>query len=1258
MIDTRINNRYLITNELGRGGMGIVYRAHDTLLERDVAVKVLWTSALGSQGRARLLREAQAAARLNHPNIINIYDAGDTDGLSYIVMELLDGESLFDHRPQMLDEILRIIQQICQALDHAHRHGIIHRDLKPENVIVTSKGIAKLTDFGLSRSVTARISQEGGIVGTVYYLAPEQALRQEIDFRADLYALGVMIYELVTGRLPFTADDPLGVISQHLNAPVVPPSTYNTAIPPALEALILRLMSKEPDERPESAQAVLEALDRIYEEPAEYDSAILTGLSPLDRMVRGRLIGRKTEFNQIKTLWRQISRSQSGEEIRENVLYISGDPGIGKTPLIKEVRSLAQVSGAHMVVGECDARENAPYSPIIRLLREVQPLPDALPDLVIADLRDLAPDLDLRPVPERQPLSPLSEQQRLFESLFALFATMTERQPLMVVLEDAQWADASTLLFIRHLARRSRATALKLMIILTYRPGEIDDNSTFNNVLLDLSQERLSEIIPLQPFTRDQTRELLSTMFMQEISENFLNAIYRVTEGNLYFIEEVCRALIEEGMLVCGEGGWQFTFTGAENLVLPVSVRSALQARIARLPETAQDFLRMAAIIGREFDYEILRRACERQTEDELIEAIEMAQRAQLINEIPGSKRTRNGGGEIVSERFAFAHTLIQAFLREELSSLRRRRVHRRVAEAIEAVYPDDLETLAHHFAEAGDTEKARFYTIRAGDRARKLYANADALRFYNEALALTPADHPDRFRILSARSKVYHLLAERDLQRADIEGMLQLAERQDDETMLCDALISLADLYMVTENVHAYDPARRAVEIAQKLQDPIREGRALRCVGWSAYVRLDFHESLSSLETAVARFRQAGMLAQAAECLHMLSLVTGLQGLGELPVSQKYAEDAVNTSRLAGDPRQEAISLRRVAIVKYDAGQFEEGMAIVHQALSLHRDLGDRLEECNALNALGVSYSLLGKKEEALNYFRQAYQMALALGANGAIWMVTANLEWHHYRREGLFEEFLAFADQILNRPETRSDTFLLTNLLQLKAKTLADLGQFPAAVALLREALQLADQFAGAVVRSDVRLGIAWLQSEMGQFASAHEVLEEAREFSRQFERPVDVAAVHATEAEIARREWETGSLRHIHTAAAQIEMAINLLRNTHWNYELAFALTRAAWIALGLNQSERALQYVQEAEQLFGVYAIKPEYWDYLQACVLWATGADDEANQFLEKAYQRVMSVANAIQNPDLRKSWLEDVYYNHQIVNDWVNYHEL
>ncbi|NIO70776.1 MAG: protein kinase, partial [Anaerolineae bacterium] len=190
-----LHSRYRLDAELGRGGLGVVYRAYDTMLDRDVAVKVMSATTLSPESRARLLREAQAAAKLNHPNIVSVHDAGEAEGVPFIVMELVEGESLHESRPQALEDILSIARQVCAALEHAHAHGIIHRDLKPENVLIAPDGCAKLMDFGLARTVASRLTTEGTIVGTVFYLAPEQALGQEIDNRADLYALGVLLYE-------------------------------------------------------------------------------------------------------------------------------------------------------------------------------------------------------------------------------------------------------------------------------------------------------------------------------------------------------------------------------------------------------------------------------------------------------------------------------------------------------------------------------------------------------------------------------------------------------------------------------------------------------------------------------------------------------------------------------------------------------------------------------------------------------------------------------------------------------------------------------------------------------------------------------------------------------------------------------------------------------------------------------------------------------------------------------------------------------
>jgi non-specific serine/threonine protein kinase len=304
--------------------MGSVYQAHDLLLDRDVAVKILNAPGIGSEGRARLLREARAVARLNHPNIVSIYDAGESEGISFIVMELVDGSAFVPSQQWDLSEVLRIAQQVSGALEHAHAHGIVHRDLKPENILVDETGLVKLMDFGLARSAIAtRLSQEDGIAGTVFYLAPEQALGLEVDERSDLYSFGVMLYEWVTGRLPFDAEDPLAVISQHIHAPVEPPRIYRPEIPPELEGVILKLLAKDPGDRFPSASQLAQSLTGLAD-----DGERVSGKRPPNNLpvMVSSFIGREKEIREVKSL---LDASR--------LVTLTGAGGSGKTRLALQV---------------------------------------------------------------------------------------------------------------------------------------------------------------------------------------------------------------------------------------------------------------------------------------------------------------------------------------------------------------------------------------------------------------------------------------------------------------------------------------------------------------------------------------------------------------------------------------------------------------------------------------------------------------------------------------------------------------------------------------------------------------------------------------------------------------------------------------------------------------------------------------------------------------------------------------------------------
>lgn len=269
-VGTLLNNRYRLKTQLGEGGAGIIFKAEDEQLSREVAIKLLLSEGdISGDKLARFRGEARSVARLNHPNIITLYDYAEEDGRPYLVIEYIPGMDLWEldngYAPNLmpLAEALPIFDGILAALEYSHAHQVIHRDLKPENVMITPDKQVKVMDFGLARiEGQSRLTQDGLVAGTAAYLAPELAQGEPGDHRVDLYAMGVIMYELTTGRRPFSGDDPLTVVSQHIHAPVVPPQHYNSSIPKELQAVILKLLAKTPNDRYATAGEARRALAR------------------------------------------------------------------------------------------------------------------------------------------------------------------------------------------------------------------------------------------------------------------------------------------------------------------------------------------------------------------------------------------------------------------------------------------------------------------------------------------------------------------------------------------------------------------------------------------------------------------------------------------------------------------------------------------------------------------------------------------------------------------------------------------------------------------------------------------------------------------------------------------------------------------------------------------------------------------------------------------------------------------------------------
>jgi tetratricopeptide (TPR) repeat protein/predicted Ser/Thr protein kinase len=1235
MIGTILNDRYRVDADIGQGGMGMVYRGYDTVLEREVAIKVLAKTGLGTEGRAQLLDEAQMTAKLNHPNIVTVHDVGEEEQTPFIVMEYVEGKSLHEDKPRSIENTLKIMHQVCAALEHAHAQGIIHRDLKPENVIITRDGTAKLMDFGLARSVASRYTTEGLVSGTVFYLAPEQALGQEIDQRADLYSLGVMLYELTTGELPFVGQDPIAIISQHLHAPVVPPRAKNEAIPPQLNGLILNLLSKDPRDRLSSAREVLQTLETI--EMGGIDTDQVEELSLLDRIVRGRMVGRERELNQARQLW-QNAKSGEGQ-----LLLISGEPGIGKTRLMREIATQAEVSGGQVLVGECQAEGNAPYAPFAQIARRALRANNGnafeLPKPVLADLLELAPDLNLDyPGIEKNPkLGPEAEQIRLFENMVRFYDTLCRKAPLLVVLEDIHWADSGSLHMLEHLARRTRQQPV--MLLGTYREVELDEALPFHEALMELSRRRLGQRVKLDRLDKAKTRELLAIIFAEEVTTQFLEGIYKETEGNPFFIEEVCKALVENGE-VWYEGGEWHRAPNIEDVTIPQGVKVAIQSRVSKLTEETQGILLTAAVIGREFDYQILQMVSGK-SEGILIDCLEEAIKKQLIGEV------KEGGGE----QFSFSHALIPATLVESISGLRRTRLHRQVATVIEELHPDDYEHLAYHWGEAGDEQRGLEYTIKAAERARQVYANEDAVRLFTEAITLLAEDDSRRFELLEGRAAVYDVMADRESQRADIEAMLTIANIEGDDPRRVDALLSLASLYLDTDTMKAQEPLEQALKIARQLEDVGREGRTLYYLGKKEFFFFDDYKAREYFEASAKCLQQAGLISDMAESLSFLSVA--LSDFGDRTAALEAAQEAVDLSKEAGDKQLKALSERRLAIAYM--GQFEnlKALPIAEAALRIFQEMGDLTNELHALNVLGIIKRRLGMVASAESDFLKGLKIAESIGNKVGITFLLSNISdiyvWDlgdYARTMSLIEDQEEKARSIEHES---ADIVLQTQ----KAYLLSRLGKYETALTICETNLPSSHKL-GEVSQLWVLRLMTSLCAELERFDQAHMYFDEAEKIYATAQNPFERANLDFSTAGLKLRE---GGVSNLRLGMEKIKEAISLDREHNWIAILGDALYTEALLHLALlgedqSQAKLALECTQEALECFQLdpssLLIMPEQIHFLHSLALRENGFNKEADEFLQKAYDRMMMVAGNISDEDLRRSYLENVRDNRAI----------
>jgi ABC-type transport system substrate-binding protein len=871
MIGQRLSNRYDIKSELGRGGMGVVYRASDPLLNRDVAIKLIPPTLLNPETEQRFQREAQLVAQMDHPAVVPIFDFGKHEGSLFFVMPVVEGTNLrwFQRDGTLtLGEVIDIGIQLAEALEYSHSRGVSHRDIKPENIMVIrddSRLRVRIMDFGLARGAAeSRITKTGTIAGTLSYMSPEQVAASGIDYRTDIYSLGTVLYECLTGEPPFSGELQ-SVLYRIVHEIPQSPRVLGADINEDLENVILTCIEKEPSKRPQRAGEVAESLRRSQTRLHQSDlgkSVVMTKTMMLPRVALSPFIGREKEQAELQ---KRLNAAVSGEC---QFVMVSGEPGVGKTRLLDEIENLARARKLLVLHGRCIEQDGAfPYQGFCEAIQEYFRQRDSassgthrieLAD-VAADLVSLFPMLseisEIRSAATGDSkLSQLSGSQgpenrtQIFELLARTLTRLAAGKPLLLFLEDLHAAEIS-IEALQYIVRRLGPTAT--LIVGTYRSTEVDSkNHPLIRMLDSFRGDRRFGAISLGPFSQSEHRLFLETLIGgPKLAPSLVEKMYEATEGNPFFTKELVRSLLDSGGISKDQtGAWSLgastDLTAAE---LPATIQQAVEKRIERLPEELRDVLSLASVVGKSFDVRDLEAlAGDKEVEDGIDRLVEEG----LLEE----ERESRG------DRLTFASGVVRDVLYAGISRRKRRSLHRKYAEEIEKRHGGRLERvypqLVHHFSQGDVADKTVEYGLRMSKTALDAFSPEESARAARTVLEFLDDEwEGDPHVEIDARmllAQAYRMAGDMDGALKEAETAVRLAEKQNQKAKGVSALLFATEtawqgrkVVETTRLVHQAIEAARAASSADSL------GHMLTLAATLANLRGEYDEANRYLEEA-----------------------------------------------------------------------------------------------------------------------------------------------------------------------------------------------------------------------------------------------------------------------------------------------------------------------------------------------------------------------------------------------------------------------
>ncbi|MCB9453962.1 MAG: tetratricopeptide repeat protein [Anaerolineaceae bacterium] len=961
-----IANRYHLHGQLGAGGMGAVYEALDRLTGETVALKKIaiptlpdpsTPSSMSSDLRLTLSHEFRTLASLRHPNIVTVQDYGfDAERQPFFTMSLVKDPLTIlqagSRRP--LDGKVHLLLEMLGALSYLHRRGIIHRDLKPGNVLVDTDGTVRVLDFGLATTGISDDSRQ--VIGTAAYMAPELLMEAPASVASDLYAVGIIAYQMFIGRHPFNVGNVSVLITQILRAPV-----SFAGVDERIAPVLGRLLAKFPADRYAQAQDVIQALCEATGLPLPPESAAVRE----SFLQASRFVGREEELAQLRRALRQVVAhtpdSQSEEsvsKVAEDVpgggfWLIGGESGVGKSRLTDELRIQALVAGARVLHGQGVADGGQTYQLWREPLRRMTLWAD-ISDADAAILRDLVPDIAAllgREIPNVPPLEGNAYQQRLTTAIAAVFRGQTT--PIVLLMEDLQWVIES-LEPLRVLGEM--AAELPLLIIGTYR----DDESP------DLPQKLPGARVMRLPRLAPAAIASLSQSMLGEAGTRpeVIDLLERETEGNVFFIVEVVRALAEEAGRLSDIG--QVTLP---QQVFAGGVQRVVLRRLDRVPMADRPLLRLAAIVGRQVDLHVL---------DALAAMISYPQ-ANLESWLTACANA--AVLEAQDGRWRFAHDKLRETLLANIPADSRPSLYRKAAEALETALDDPLQyagQLTQLWAVAGDTRREAHYAASAALQAQKTSNYHVAVALFNRALQLesfNQAEDPrrDEANLYLELGRTHYSLSDYDSSRTNANRALDLFRAQGDKLGLADSISLLGQI-----NERLGNTEQATIQINESLA-MYRETGNLLYIGFGLMNRAnieshngDYPKARDTLLECYDYMIQADDSVAIGRTLNNLGIVHDM--LGDFEKATHYFEASLEIRRKINDRHGIAYTFFNMAAMLNDRDETERALELYAESLKILRIIGERRTIGMALWSLGdLTYRFKGDVPTAYTYLQES---------------------------------------------------------------------------------------------------------------------------------------------------------------------------------------------------------------------------------------------------------------------------------------------